>query len=149
MQPRVPSGSFTFVELPAGMIDNAGSFAGAAAQELEEETGLRVSESDLVDLTKLALSHDAAGVDHGALEAAMYPSAGGCDEFISLFLCEKRVPREQLDGFKGKLTGLREHGEKITLRLIPLKDLWKVGARDAKALSALALYNGLKQDARL
>lgn len=43
-------------------------------------------------------------------------------------------------------TGLRDHGEKITLMLCPLKDLWRTGARDAKALGALALYSGLKSD---
>ncbi|KAF1809169.1 hypothetical protein P152DRAFT_476731 [Eremomyces bilateralis CBS 781.70] len=148
VQARVPSGSFTFVELPAGMIDDAGSFAGAAAKELGEETGLVVSETELIDLTKLVNGYDDIP-DHGTLEEAMYPSPGGCDEFISIFLCEKRVARHQLEDFKGKLTGQRDHGEKITLKVIPLKDLWKVGARDAKALSALALYNGLKQEGRL
>ena len=43
-------------------------------------------------------------------------------------------------------TGLRDHGEKITLMLCPLEDLWRTGARDAKALSAFALYSGLKSD---
>lgn len=41
-------------------------------------------------------------------------------------------------------TGLRDHGEKITLMLCPLEDMWRTGARDAKALGAFALYSGLK-----
>ena len=43
-------------------------------------------------------------------------------------------------------TGLRDHGEKITLMLCPLENLWRAGARDAKALGAFALYSGLKSD---
>lgn len=43
-------------------------------------------------------------------------------------------------------TGLRDHGEKITLMLCPLEDLWRTGARDAKALGAFALYSGLNSD---
>ena len=43
-------------------------------------------------------------------------------------------------------TGLRDRGEKITLMLCPLENLWRTGARDAKALGACALYSGLKSD---
>jgi hypothetical protein len=41
-----------------------------------------------------------------------------------------------LDEWTGKLTGLRDEGEKITLKLVRLEDLWWEGARDAKALRA-------------
>ncbi len=44
------------------------------------------------------------------------------------------------------MTGLREEGEKITLKLVKLEDLWRVGARDAKALAALSLYENLKRE---
>lgn len=131
------------------MLDD-GSFAGTAARELQEECGLTVPEDELINMSALSLSHEREqGHEKGeeeVLQQAVYPSAGGCDEFIPLFLWQKRVARSELRQWEGKLTGLREEGEKITLKLVKLKDLWKEGGRDAKALSALALYQGLKSE---
>lgn len=149
VQPRVPACSLGFVEIPAGMLDDGGTFAGGAAREIEEETGMKVPEEELVDMTKLALGEGGDGENGERLQQAVYPSCGGSDEFIPMFLHERRVPRRQLKEWQGKLTGLRDHGEKITLKVVPLKDLWREGARDAKALSALALYEGLKKAGRL
>jgi ADP-sugar diphosphatase len=44
---------------------------------------------------------------------------------------------------------LRDEGEKITLKLCRLDELWKVGARDGKTLAALALYEGLKREGKV
>ena len=79
----------------------------------------------------------------------MFPSAGGCDEYVPLFLHTKKIPRDQLKEWTGKLTGLRDEGEKITLKLVKLEDLWKEGARDSKALGAWALYEGLQKEGKL
>ena len=76
---------------------------------------------------------------------AVYPSPGGSDEFIPVFLLRKRTSRNEIEGLKGKLTGLRDHGEKITLRLCHLDDLWSVAARDGKTLAAVALFEGLRR----
>ncbi|KAF2144186.1 uncharacterized protein K452DRAFT_246422 [Aplosporella prunicola CBS 121167] len=148
LQPRIPAGSLALAELPAGMLDDSGTFAGGAAKEIEEETGLKVPEDQLINLTELALpsSEDSTGE---RLQKAMYPSAGGCDEFIPLFLHQRRVKRDTLEDWQGKLTGLREHGEKITLKLVRLEDLWKEGGRDAKALGAWGLYDGLRREGKL
>ena len=148
LQPRIPSGSLSLAELPAGMLDNSGTFSGGAAKEIEEETGLKIPAEDLIDLTKLALSEPSSD-EEGYLQQGVYPSPGGCDEFIPLFLYQKRIPREQLKDWSGKLTGLREHGEKITLKLCPLEKLWRDGGRDAKALAALALYTGLRSEGKI
>jgi len=144
VQPRVAAGALQFVELPAGMVDN-GTFTGSAANEIKEELGLDIPENELINLTELAIPNDAVE----ALPQAMFPSAGGCDEYIPLFLHEKRVPRETLKEWTGKLTGLREEGEKITLKLVKLEDLWWEAGRDAKALGAWALYSGLKATGKL
>jgi ADP-sugar diphosphatase len=166
VQPRVPAGSLGFVELPAGMVDN-GTFAGAAAREIEEELGLVIEESDLTNLSDLAgeaiqkgshlQQQEGSGNSSGSgsvdadedLPDAVYPSAGGCDEFIPVFVHERRVPRSSLDEWTGKLTGLRDDGEKITLKLAKMKDLWKEGRRDAKCLAAVALWEGLKREGKL
>ncbi|TDZ35944.1 Nudix hydrolase 14 [Colletotrichum spinosum] len=150
VQPRVAAGSLSFVELPAGMVDDGGSFAGAAAKELEEECGLRIHESELRCLSELAGAGRASEqADGEGLPDAMFPSAGGCDEFITIYSHERRVPREQLEEWSGKLTGLRDHGEKITLKLVPMHDLWREGARDAKCLAAVALWEGLKREGKV
>ncbi|CAG8977252.1 hypothetical protein HYALB_00009349 [Hymenoscyphus albidus] len=141
------AGSLQFLELPAGMEDD-GTFKGSAAKEIKEELGLDIPEDQLVNMSELAISQKEGEEE---VPRAMFPSAGGCDECIPLFLHEKRVPSEQLKEWTGKLTGLRDEGEKITLKLVKLEDLWWEGARDAKALGALALalYEGLKRVGRL
>jgi len=136
IQPRVPIGLTQFAEIPAveGMIDG-GRFAGAAAKELKEETGINIDEDKLIDLTSLAYQGNHVG---------MYPSAGGCDEVLRLFLYRTIVTREQLNGYQNKLTGVIEEGEVICLKVVSLDDLWQ-HAPDAKALSALYLYDKLME----
>ncbi|KAI1337147.1 hypothetical protein F5Y15DRAFT_418207 [Xylariaceae sp. FL0016] len=160
VQPRVPAGSLAFVELPAGMVDG-GTFAGAAAREIEEELGLRIPGSELTCLSELAAPTTTQGPEQQqqkkksdddeseGLPFAMFPSAGGCDEHVPIYMHERRVPREQLGEWTGKLTGLRDHGEKITLKLVRMQDLWRQGARDAKCLAALALWEGLRREGKV
>ena len=146
VQPRIAAGSLSFAEIPAGMLDDAGSFSGGAAKEIEEETGLVVKDEDLTDLTALAFQNEDNAED---LQKGVYTTPGACDEFVPIFLYQKRISRKELDEFRGKLTGLRNEGEKITLKVVKLEDLWKEGARDAKTLSAWALYSGLKKEGRI
>ncbi|KAJ5649829.1 uncharacterized protein N7484_003552 [Penicillium longicatenatum] len=150
IQPRIPAGSLAFAEIPAGMLDDHGTFAGGAAKEIQEETGLRVHENELIDMTALALqSMPQLDEGDGILQKAVYPSPGGSDEFIPLFLCQKRMPRKDIEELQGKLTGERDHGEKITLKVVPLENLWKEGLRDGKTLAAWAIYSGLLQEGKI
>ncbi|KAI9696419.1 MAG: hypothetical protein M1836_005697 [Candelina mexicana] len=147
LQPRIPAGSLSLTELPAGMIDDSGTFAGAAAKEIKEEIGLEIPQDQLTDMTKLALP-STEGTTGEKLQQGTYPSPGGCDEFVPIFLHQRRVPREQLNEWQGKLTGLREHGEKITLKLVSLEKLWREGGRDAKVLAGWAFYEELRKEGR-
>jgi ADP-sugar diphosphatase len=145
VQPRVAAGSLSFVELPAGMLDG-GTFAGTASKEIKEETGIEVSEDELINMSELALGSSASpkGTEaKGELGNGIYPSPGACDEHIPLFLCNKTVSRKDLEEWQGRLTGLRDEGEKITLKLVPLKDVWKEAGRDAKTLAAIFLHEKL------
>ena len=147
LQPRIPAGSLSFAELPAGMLDDSGSFSGGAAKEMQEETGLEISQSELIDMTSLTLgSQNPSGEK---LQDAVYPSPGGSDEFIPLFLCQKKMPRRDIEDLQGRLTGLREEKEKITLKIVPLEDLWREGARDGKTMAAWGLYHGLKKEGKI
>jgi ADP-sugar diphosphatase len=151
VQPRVAAGSLSFVEIPAGMLDD-GTFTGTAAREIKEECGLKVPESELVNLTALALAEKAPEDSPEfvvKLGEGVYLSPGACDEYMAIFLYEKKVTRKELESWQGKLTGLRDEGENITLKIVKLKDLWKEGARDGKTLAAIALYNGLKESAKI
>jgi ADP-sugar diphosphatase len=147
VQARIAAGSMTFVELPAGMLDD-GTFAGTAAHEIKEECGIDVSENELINMSELSLdktptSESGLAAD-GLLGTGFYPSPGACDEHMAVFLCQKTVLRKDLKNWQGRLTGLREEGEKITLKLVPLNDIWRVAARDGKALVAVLLYEKLK-----
>ena len=101
-----------------------------------------VPQKELINLVEQALTR--TKIDEG-LEAAMFLSPGGCDEFISTFLWEKVMDRHEIENMKGKLTGIRKEGEQITVRILDYEELWKVGARDAKTLAAWSLYGALKR----
>lgn len=153
-QPRIPAGTFAFTEIPAGMLDDSGTFSGAAAKEIKEETGLEIEEEELIDMTSLAMDDKSEDSDEAfnaeeVLQKAVYPSPGGSDEFIPLFLVEKRMSRGEIRALQGKLTGLRDHGEKISLKIVLLKDAWKVAGRDAKTLAALYLYEKLQREGKI
>jgi 8-oxo-dGTP pyrophosphatase MutT (NUDIX family) len=118
----------------------------AAAKEIEEETGLKVKSEDIVNLSELAVQQSEANVPENNLQKGVYPSPGGLDEFISIFLWESNdMTKAEVDKLRGKLTGERKDGEKIKVNLHKYDDLWKVGARDGKTLAAYALYEGLSK----
>ena len=124
-QPRVPIGQVSCLELPAGMMDNDDTILGTAVQELREECDIHVNDDDtqeLVDLTALCGSPDGLAL-----------SGGGCDERCRFLYLEKSVTSDQLDAMRNKLTGLREHGEVITLRIVPMAEVWST-SMDAKAM---------------
>lgn len=87
--------------------------------------------SHLVDLTELAFD-DAFKAGRIPM-MAVAPSPGGCDEFCRLMYLEKKATKQELEDMKGRLSGLREHGEFITLSVVPMDQVWRVSA-DAKAM---------------
>ena len=154
VQPRIAAGSLEFVELPAGMVDEAGNFAGTAANEIREELGLEIPRAQLTCLSDLVDSggggsNEPHKLQDGNLPRGVFPSPGGCDEYIPIFMHERRVPRAQLGEWTGRLTGLRDGGEKITLKLVPMRDFWREAARDGKSLAALALWEGLRREGKV
>ncbi|KAM5572680.1 hypothetical protein ABKV19_012630 [Rosa sericea] len=138
-QVRVPVGRI-ILELPAGMLDDdKGDFLGTAVREVEEETGICLKQEDMVDLT--AFLNQSTG-------CRIFPSPGGCDEELSLYLYRGQVDKEIIDQLQGKETGLRDHGELIRVRVLPYEKLWRMTA-DAKVLTAVALYEMAKREGLL
>ncbi|KAI8543891.1 hypothetical protein RHMOL_Rhmol08G0253800 [Rhododendron molle] len=134
-QVRVPVGRLV-LELPAGMLDDdKGDFVGTAVREVEEEIGIRLNPKDIVDLT--AFLDPSTG-------CRVFPSPGGCDEEISVFLYRGHVDKEVIVQLQGKETGLRERGELIVVHVVDYENLWRVTA-DAKTLVAIALYEMAKK----
>lgn len=129
VQPRIAVPEERFLEIPAGMMDDEGSFTGVAAKELEEETGIRIWYAD-EDLFDLDPEHSSRGY---------YPSPGGCDEQIKLFLYKKHVTLRELKEMQGRLTGVLAEGERITLRVEAIDSVLR-HTKDMKTLAALCLY---------
>ena len=114
------------------MLDSENDgIVGIAAKEMEEECGFKLRPSEFIDLTELGC-RDA--FEAGNIPCAgIAPSPGGCDEFIRYMYVERLLSGSDIEKMKGRLSGLREEGEYITLRIVPLRDLWKVSA-DNKAM---------------
>ncbi|KAI8872548.1 hypothetical protein GQ42DRAFT_119244 [Ramicandelaber brevisporus] len=146
-QPRMPVPDLGFWCIPAGMLDGSGQFASKAAEEVEEETGITINQEDLTDLVSLIQNHTLKSNNqeknpdlHGH---GVWVSPGGTDETMQLFVTQRTVSQKEIDELKGRLAGLRDHGENITVDVVKLDEVWTRVA-DANALFALSLYEKAK-----
>lgn len=85
-QYRVPVQA-TLLEAPAGMLDESGDFVGTAANEIAEETSIKLSKEKLTEL------------------GSFYPSAGGCDEEIMMFYSKIELSEEEMTAIESKIHG--------------------------------------------
>ena len=157
VQPRIAGGTLSMAEIPAGMLDDTGSFAGGAAKELEEEVGLKISEDELIPLSLLAIqSADKEAHAGFALEGeedmskvdGYFSSVGALDEVLTFHAFVHELEEGELKDWRGKLTGLKDEGEKITLKVVKFDELWKA-TRDVKALCAWGLWTALKEEGKI
>ena len=122
-QARFPCGQFESVEIPAGMMDDRGDFCGTAAREILEATGLEFKAEDLTFL------------------GDFFPSCGGCDENLRLYVCRREMPEAEIHTLQGTLVGMAHEHERIRVSLVPLNELPR-HTRDPKALIAFGFYCG-------
>lgn len=134
-QARVPICDPAFREIPAGMLNEAKGmrgFAAAVAAEIREEVGLDLDMEE--DLKPLGYS---------------FLSPGGSDEGMRLFFTRIQCSADVLTHLEGKLNGVLEENEQITLRILPLKDVRaqiKSGElKDAKLILALSYYDNARE----
>lgn len=118
-----------FCEIPAGKVERGQGFSGTAANELKEELGVVFTPDEITAL----LPDDHPGVA---------PSCGAITEFIKYFVAHRTVTLEQLEAMNGRLTGVTEEGEEITLRIVPLEEIFlpENALCDGKAHTAMSLY---------
>lgn len=136
-QPRVGTGKM-ILEIPAGMTDGVNDMRSVAVNEMKEECGLVINPDELIDITELAYEEKYNGI---------YTSGGLFDEFIHIYLWKTTMTSEKISELNGRIGGEDDH-EQIVLELYKLDDVWKT-APDAKTLSALSLYEELKERGKL
>eukprot|EP00698_Gefionella_okellyi_P008149 TRINITY_DN2006_c0_g1_i2.p1 TRINITY_DN2006_c0_g1~~TRINITY_DN2006_c0_g1_i2.p1 ORF type:complete len:163 (-),score=37.98 TRINITY_DN2006_c0_g1_i2:129-617(-) len=136
-QARLPVGKM-LCEIPAGMMDGDGNFVSVAAKEIAEETGLTISQNELIDMTKL-MHQQGVGEDLPGL----YTSPGGSDEFVRMVACVKHVDDGVIKQLHGRSMGVANEGESITVEVVPWSN-FIVSTSDAKSVAAYALFNHLE-----
>ncbi|MEZ4901709.1 MAG: NUDIX domain-containing protein [Spirosomataceae bacterium] len=101
-QRRICDGSITY-EHPAGMLDSEADAYKVAAKEVQEETGIEITKSQLVQL----------------LEFPAYPSSGTCDEAMYYFYCELTLPLEKIKAYNNNFMGEASEHERIVTCVLP------------------------------
>ena len=125
LQRRVGNGEMT-QEFPAGSIDAGQDAEQAAIQELQEELGLKVQRSELIQLTETPLL---------ALTSA-------CDEAVAWYATKLTMTEDQYMAYSGTRTGIEAHGEHITVQGISFAQLEK--ASNYQPLVGLSLLRKKK-----
>ena len=127
-QPRNAVGKCDLMEIPAGMMDGAtGTLKanGVAVKEIKEETGIEILKEDLIFL------------------GSGFPSPGGCDEEIGLYLVSLAANDDFIMDLAGKHTGEIGSDEQITLGIAEYETfktmLLDGTCKDYKAMSAIML----------
>jgi ADP-sugar diphosphatase len=104
-QYRVANGAISY-EHPAGMCDNETDLVKVAVKEVQEETGLTVQPSQLVQLNPEIL----------------YTSAGLLDEGGYLFYCELTLPKAEIEKLKNQRQGAANEREIIHTFVCPIEE---------------------------
>jgi len=133
-KPRVPIGSVTTLELPVGRVDEEEErLLGFEMEEIEDAFGLQLNMSDLTNLSKEAYEYNSINNELG-----MCPSPGHSGEHVKIMKKEKEISKDHLLLMRKKFSAQREHGAFVSLRVVPLHEMWKVSA-DMKIMCALFL----------
>lgn len=132
-QSRLPIGSSSFLEIPAGMLDDEDDANFVALKELKEETGIDITKGELINLTNLIYKS----------EKEIKVSPGGSDESIKLFLVEKKVTDEEISLLKQRVIDDDNSHEHITLEIMEIEKAY-TSITDMKTLVAMYFYEKYK-----
>jgi len=102
-QRRIAEGGFTY-EHPAGMVDGTKTPLEIAVMEVKEETGIIVTENDLINLSP---------------KKRLFPSTGTSDEAMYFYFCEITLDKTEIETFENKEMGSEYEFERITTHIYP------------------------------
>lgn len=105
-QRRIAEGGYTY-EHPAGMVDGTQTPLEIAVQEVREETGIYITESQLINLSP---------------DKRLFPSTGTSDEAMYLYFCEIELSSEEIQAFEDKSMGTDYEFERITTHVFPFEE---------------------------
>lgn len=118
-QRRIADGGI-LLEHPAGMVDGERSPRDIARMEIQEETGMEVEDSQLLQLGD-----------------SVYPSTGTSDECMYFFYTELHRTKADILKYDKRVTGVE--GEHILTRIMPFAEAHK-GMKNANCLLLNYLY---------
>lgn len=105
---------------------------GYEIEEIEEAFGLELNMDQLINLSDEAYEHNPIRNE------GMCPCPGQSGEQVKIMYLRKEISKDHLLMMRKKFSEKREDGALVSLRVIPLADIWKVSA-DMKVMCALFL----------
>ncbi|MBX7241517.1 MAG: NUDIX hydrolase [Bacteroidia bacterium] len=130
-QRRICDGSMLY-EHPAGMVDKDDKPLAVAVKEVKEETGLMVTEEQIIALN----------------QEPLYPSTGTCDEAMYFFCCELEMSHSEMDAYHDKIMGVEHENESIITEIVPLKDALRL-ITNTNGLLNIYMYLQYKGEIRI
>lgn len=105
-----------------------GDIGGMVVALIEDACSLTLNTSTMTNLTEKAFACSISNIHNG-----LCPSSGSSSESVQIMSIEKRITKMELQTMRCQLSELRERGETITLRVVPIEDMWKI-SNDMKVI---------------
>jgi len=138
-QPRLAVPTTSMAELPAGILNKDGNFQSEARDEITQTTGIIIDDKNFRNMTEMV---------YGTTFPGVYPSCGGSDEFIQLYLYQH--PTELNGGSLVEMLGPKtlEKGKKLCVVPMTYENIITQSA-DTKTVCAVHLFEKLVQEEQI
>lgn len=134
-QPRVAVGAVSNLELPVGYYDESQEkLIGGDVEMIEKACHISIYTSSLINLSENINDKNKSQNDFG-----MCSAPGQSSNHVKLMVLRKDITKDELLSMRTQFSSQREAGDMVTLRMVPLAELWKVTS-DMKVMCALFLY---------
>ena len=139
-QPRIASGKFTY-EFPCGMVDDSTDYEGVSIRELDEECGIHVERSELINITSLFYGED------NTIDCIPFSHPLLFDDCEYIFGVIRKMSTEEIKALEGNSGGCDED-EQITIHIVPFSDVWKI-SQDVVTISISEICEQLIQEGKI